>query len=129
MFRLSYAVLAFVLAAGPAGASDQLNQRIARIFGTKDFARKTFGPARWIEKGEAYTTVEPSAAGKDGHVIVRYETATGKRDVLISAAQLTPKGGKPLEVEDYIWSGHSQRLLIFTNTRKVWRENTRGDYW
>ena len=22
-----------------------------------------------------------------------------------------------------------RRLLIFTNTRKVWRQNTRGDYW
>ena len=22
-----------------------------------------------------------------------------------------------------------KRLLIFTNTRRVWRQNTRGDYW
>ena len=35
----------------------------------------------------------------------------------------------PLAIEDYAWSGDGARLLIFTNTRKVWRDNTRGDYW
>ena len=28
-----------------------------------------------------------------------------------------------------MWSDDGTKLLIFTNTRKVWRQNTRGDYW
>jgi dipeptidyl-peptidase-4 len=32
-------------------------------------------------------------------------------------------------IDNYEWSQDQQRLLIFTNTRKVWRRNTRGDYW
>src|SRR5690606_30545489 len=36
---------------------------------------------------------------------------------------------QPLEIADYIWSPDNKRLLIFTNTRKVWRYHTRGDYW
>jgi dipeptidyl-peptidase-4 len=50
--------------------------------------------------------------------------------VLVAARELTPKGAEgPLEVEDYAWSPDQKRLLVFTNTRPVWRLNTRGDYW
>ena len=30
---------------------------------------------------------------------------------------------------DYSWSEDDTKLLIFTNTLKVWRTNTRGDYY
>ena len=63
--------------------------------------------------------------------VVRYDSATGaRRDVLITAAQLTPPGSAtPLEIEDLSWSRDAQRVLVFTNTRRVWRTNSRGDYW
>ena len=35
----------------------------------------------------------------------------------------------PLPVEDYSVSADGRRLLVFTNSRKVWRQNTRGDFW
>ena len=35
----------------------------------------------------------------------------------------------PLSVEDYAFSSDRSRLLIFTNSKRVWRTNTRGDYW
>ncbi len=38
-------------------------------------------------------------------------------------------GQKPLAIDDYAWSKDGKRLLLFTNTKKVWRHNTRGDYW
>jgi dipeptidyl-peptidase-4 len=50
--------------------------------------------------------------------------------VLVSASDLTPSGAKePLAIDDYDWSADLKRLLIFTNTQRVWRRNTRGDYW
>ena len=36
---------------------------------------------------------------------------------------------QPMKIEDYSWSDDNKQLLIFTNTKKVWRLNTRGDYW
>ena len=61
---------------------------------------------------------------------VGYDSATGQREVLVSAQQLTPFGEKkPLIIEDYSWSADLNRLLIFTNSKRVWRANTRGDYW
>ena len=62
--------------------------------------------------------------------IVRYTTASGRREVLISARSLVPKGEKkPLSIDGYQFSKDKQRALIFTNTKPVWRQNTRGDYW
>jgi len=103
---------------------------LRREFIARDFAVKSFGPSHWLNGGASYTTLEPSTKGEEAREIVRYDTATAARDVLVSAAQLTPPGGeKPLSVEAYDFSADMNRVLIFTNSRRVWRENTRGDYW
>jgi dipeptidyl-peptidase-4 len=34
-----------------------------------------------------------------------------------------------MAIEEYAWSPDKSKLLLFTNTRKVWRTNARGDYW
>jgi dipeptidyl-peptidase 4 len=102
---------------------------LRREFIARDFAIKSFGPARWLDDGKSYVTVEAST--KEGaRDLVRYDAASGQREVLVSASQLTPQGAeKPLDIDDYAWSTDMNRVLIFTNSRRVWRENTRGDYW
>ena len=111
-------------------ASDELNQRLIRIFHSDALSAKRFGPARWIRGGAAFTTLEPSAADATAEDIVEYDTASGKRSVLVSAAQLTPKDAKkPLRIEDYLWDQGLNRLLVFTESKRTWRTNTRGDYW
>jgi dipeptidyl-peptidase 4 len=110
----------------PAGVDSMLH----RLFASRDFSSDRFGPSRWIEKGAAYTTVEDSHDVKDGSDIVRYETATGTRSVYVSAKQLVPPGDSAaLDFDDYTWSPDGNMLLLFTNTQRVWRNNTRGDYW
>jgi len=110
--------------------AQELSNTLAAIFNKHEFDAKRFGPARWIDSGAAYTTVEPSPTVSRGEDIVRYETATGKRTVLVAAEKLiaTP-GGAPAKIDDYTWSQDNRQLLLFTNTKKVWRLNTRGDYW
>lgn len=132
--RIHPAVLiAIVLFRAPeanAQVPDSVRAAVHRIFGTRDFASERFGPARWIENGAAYTTVEPSPEVRGGMDIVRYETATGARSVDVPARRLVPPGDStPLEIDDYAWSADRGLLLLFTNTRRVWRQNTRGDYW
>lgn len=113
-------------------ASDELNQRLKRIFESPAFAAKRFGPTRWIRGGAAFTALEdaPSSAGYGAKDIVEYDTATGKRSILVSHTQLTPaKAERPLTIDDYRWDKDANRLLIYTESRKVWRTNSRGDYW
>jgi dipeptidyl-peptidase 4 len=103
---------------------------VERIFASREFAAERFGPARWLEGGAAYTTIEASATSKGADDLIRYDSASGQRSVLIAAEQLIPSGQTaPLNIEDYDWSADGKRVLIFTNTVKVWRYNTRGDYW
>ncbi|MGH7523795.1 MAG: S9 family peptidase [Gemmatimonadales bacterium] len=109
----------------PAAASSMLQ----RIFASPEFNPERFGPVRFVGQG-AYTAVESSPTLKAGADIVRYDIATGQREVMVRAEQLVPAGKTaPLAVEGYSWSPDQQQLLLFTNTARVWRQNTRGDYW
>jgi dipeptidyl-peptidase-4 len=125
---LGCAVIGLVLlAVAPLPAQQAVDAQMRRIFASRDFASERFGPARWLDGG-TYTTVEAAQGG--GFEIVRYDAASGARSVYVSAKQLTPAGEPtPLGISDYIWSADGNKLLIFTNTARVWRDNTRGDYW
>jgi dipeptidyl-peptidase 4 len=130
--HLVAAVFAVTLAVAPPALAQQADSSLltlTRIYGSPEFASQPFGPARWLGDGAAYTTLEPTTGG-EGKDIVRYDVETGKREVMVSARQLSPESGDgPLEVEDYAWSPDQRMLLVFTNTQPVWRLNTRGDYW
>lgn len=118
---LSRAVCAVIPAIVCAAAGTDTVLR--EIFSSHAFAVHSFEMGRWIEGGAAYTNVEGSA-------IVAYRTASGQRAEWASAKQLTPAGASaPLHVDDYFFSADLHRILIFTNARRVWRQNTRGDYW
>jgi dipeptidyl-peptidase 4 len=109
-----------------------LQKELDAIFNRHEYTAKSVKFA-WQKQGSIYTVLEPSPGGK-GTDIVGYDTASGKRTVLISAAQLTPAGDAakpagPLDIDEYSWSDDQNKLLIFTNTKKVWRDNTRGNYW
>ena len=114
------------------------------IFKDFEFEAKKPGQIRWLKDGSGYTALETVEKYQDvkperdeeGEIIkwpediVIYDPASLERKVLISAAQLTPAGEeKALTIDDYIWSEDRSRLLIYTNSVKVWRTKSRGDYW
>ena len=130
MTRITLAILlccfSFV-APAPAQQADSSLLTVQRIYGSSEFKSQSFGPARWLGDGSSYTTLEQTERGQN---LVRYHTESGAREVLLAARQFIPQGDSvPLEVEEYAWSPDNRMLLIFTNTRPVWRLNTRGDYW
>ena len=114
------------------------------IFKDFTFDSKKPGQIRWLKDGSGYTALETVEQYRDaeperdeeGEIIkwaediVIYDPATLDREVLISADQLTPDGEeKALTVDDYIWSEDRSKLLVYTNSVKVWRSKSRGDYW
>ncbi len=103
---------------------------IDRIFHDKEFELNRKVPSKWLEDGDSYTTVEPSATVADGFDIVRHDSASGEKSILVGARQLIPKGAeKPLEIKDYSWSADGRFVLINTNTVKFRRLESLGDYW
>jgi len=115
------------------------NLTLERIYKDYEFSSDRIGRIRWLTDGSGYTAIEKSAAtkknedGKEvsiGKDIVVYNPESLARKVLVSAQQLTPVDSeKSLSIDNYIWSNDRQKLLIYTNSKKVWRSNSRGDYW
>ncbi|WP_308990667.1 DPP IV N-terminal domain-containing protein [Mariniflexile litorale] len=78
---------------------------------------------KWSNDGKSYYSIQSEG-------IVQYTLPNNEAKVLISKEQLTPKNGNtPLEVNYFKFSNDEQKVLLFTNTKRVWRINTKGDYW
>jgi len=111
-------------------AADSSLLTLERIFSSEEFDTEKFGPVHWLEDGSGYTILEDSEAQAENKDIVWYDPETGSREIVVTSTRLIPKGeSKPLQIDDYSWSTDGKKLLIFTNTKRVWRKNTRGDYW
>ena len=107
----------------------QTSLTLEDIYSKGVYSQKGYGPVRWMKDSKVYSTLETNnqVGGKD---IVKYDARTRKRSLLFSAEALIPaNASQPLAIADYVWSEDNSKLLIFTNTRRVWRYNTRGDYW
>jgi dipeptidyl-peptidase-4 len=84
---------------------------------------QTRGKINWTADGNAYTTV------KDGNII-QIDPVTEEETVVVEKSKLTdPETNKVLQLQSYEFNGNYTRVLVFTNTVKVWRYNTMGDYW
>lgn len=135
MNRKSFITI-FLLVAGIfflSKAQDSLDKRLLtfdRVFNSGEFEEEYFGPYKWLGSGEFYTTLEASDSVKGGRDIVMYNTLTGEKSILIGAKKFIPASKeKPLRFSNYTWSEDQTKLLLYTNSKRVWRANTRGDYW
>jgi dipeptidyl-peptidase-4 len=77
----------------------------------------------WAKDGYQYYKVQ------SGEVVVLDARDANKKTVLLSKDALTPQGQKPIAVRAFYLSDDGQKVLLYTNSKKVWRYNTRGDYW
>lgn len=101
-----------------------------RIFLQGEFRQRGIGQIQWYEGGNSYTQIVPSADIPGAQDINRIETESGDSRVWVSAKQLIPQGQtRPLRIASYRGLANESQVLIFTNTQRVWRTHTRGDYW
>src|SRR6266550_5076470 len=91
-------------------SSDSTLLTVDRIFASPEFRGGSLGSLAWLSDGVGYTTLEPTAAGKVGQDIVRYDAETGLKTILVPAARLVPAGDStPLEIAEYSWSADGRR--------------------
>jgi dipeptidyl-peptidase-4 len=77
----------------------------------------------WTTDGNAYLKLQ------NGN-IVKVDVKTNAESIVVKKEQLIPPGEQaPMKFNIYSFSPDYKTLLIFTNTAKVWRYHTRGDYW
>ena len=78
---------------------------------------------KWTRDGNGYYTV-------DGGQIIQNELPSLVKTVIVSKALLKPKNDTAsLSIRNFFFSNDDKKILIYTNTKKVWRDDTRGDYW
>ena len=88
---------------------------------SETFTAKTF-TANW-DDAKTYLVREKGE-------IVRVNPITDEKETLVSEKDLTPEGASsPLAIADFSFSPSKTKLLLFTNTQRVWRHNTKGEYW
>ncbi|GBD32722.1 Dipeptidyl aminopeptidase 4 [bacterium HR33] len=96
------------------------------------FVRRAFAPQlvslRWLPSGGAFVVLE---RGEGGTVdLYRVEASSGRRQLLLRGGELVPPGSsEPILIEDFEFSPDGSKLLIFTDTQRVWRLNTKGTYY
>src|SRR5207244_7848862 len=112
MKRTRAALLCLLAVAAPAAAQipERLDRALTAIYGRNEYAPDAFGPAVWIDNGNRYVTIDQ--AGLTAH-----DTASGATTLLATAAELRPAGA----VAAASFSSDASQVLLFTNTRKVWR--------
>jgi dipeptidyl-peptidase-4 len=61
--------------------------------------------------------------------IVEVNALDGQVNILVNKVSLQTKNQTSLDIVRFAFSDDKQQVLLNTNTKKVWRYDTRGDYW
>ena len=111
------------------GSQAQVQLNLEDVVAGKIIQTKGMGAMSWLKDGEHYSRVETNAE-QGGTDIVSYRAKDNAREVLIPASLFVDKAtGKPVPVRSISWSADNSKVLVYTNTQRVWRYDTRGDYW
>ncbi len=77
----------------------------------------------WLRNGEQYAKIE-------NNEIVSYSLPDNHRNIIANQKMLTPKGTQQsLTIKNFILNKNGDKILIYTNSKRVWRYETKGDYW
>jgi dipeptidyl-peptidase-4 len=78
---------------------------------------------QWAGDGNSYYATESNS-------IVTYQLPSFQRNVVVDSGLLVPQGQqKALPFRSFSFSIDGKKMLVYTNTKRVWRQDTRGDYW
>ncbi|MFN5020718.1 MAG: DPP IV N-terminal domain-containing protein, partial [bacterium] len=76
---------------------------------------------QWSSDGKGIFSLSKNA-------LVKTNVLTGDVDTIIGALALN-KADLFKKMDNYSWNEKTRQLLVFANTARVWRYNTKGDYW
>lgn len=129
--------LAFSQVEKPQDVAQNAPLSMKRIFASGEFSERGVD-ARWAPSGAAFVKRVASTEPCGGRDVVLENPSDGTQTTILRASELIPRDPKtnvalpdaqPLNVEEYAISDDSNLVLIYTNSKRVWRRNTRGDYW
>src|SRR2546425_9463646 len=126
--RFTYVVCAVIRLGAPLAAQGVQAPPLTvhAIWGSPEYESDLVDIA-WMKDGKAYTILEEDASANTD--LYRVDALTGTKQLLVRGADLIgPGGGKPIVIEEYRFSIDGAKLLIFTHSARVWRQNTKGTF-
>ncbi|MDG1808642.1 MAG: S9 family peptidase [Pirellulaceae bacterium] len=128
MYRMGFIGLIWLCSIPSLAIAQQKPLTVDRIFDSGEFRAAGFS-VNWMPTGNRYFVKQPGASN-NGDDIVLVDPRTSEQTTLISAANLIPEdGADPIDIESFQVSPDKNKVLVFNNSRRVWRYNTRGDFW
>ena len=79
----------------------------------------------WAKDGNSYYQIS-----RESGEIISITLPKNDKKTVVSKNLLTPQGkNNAIAVRSFQFSTDGSKALIYTNSKKVWRYDTRGDYW
>ena len=126
-------VLAFLLTGTgvvrPAPAQEKPSFTLKTIHASSTFRPESFQGGRWAEEGPVITYIEPADTADATH-LMRYNLRTDERTRVIDGTTLYAEDvDRIVPIQDYAFADAGDKVLIYTDSKEVWRTNTKGFYY
>jgi len=109
--------------------ADSVEFSLEAIHASDAFSPEAFRGGRWTDEGPVITYIQPADTGKATH-LMRYNLETGDSSRVIDGTNLYAEDvNRLLQIEDYQFSDGRKKVLIYTDSKRVWRANTKGYYY
>ena len=120
------------LGVGPlavAQEADTTELTLKSIHASKTFSPETFRGGRWADEGPVITYIQSADTGDVTH-LMRYNLDTEDSTRVIDGTNLYADDvDRVVPIEDYQFSEDGEKVLIYTDSKQVWRANTKGYYY
>ncbi len=97
---------------------------VVLFFCTPFFAQKDIDidQLNWLPNSHSFWVTE------NNNVVVYDVDNLDKSTTVLTQEQLS-KSGFYGEIEQIVWNDNATKVLVYTNSKTVWRAKTKGDYW
>src|SRR5690606_7939309 len=124
--------LLLVVGVVPAAAqqdADSVELSLESLFNSATFSGRGFQGGQWAEAGPVVRYIERDRDAGATH-LMEYNLETDTRTRLIDGTSLKkPDGDGLLQIEGYAYSDDRSKVLLYTDSERVWRLNTKGFYY
>lgn len=99
------------------------------IHASGKFSSRSFRGGRWADEGPVIRFIERDRDSGQSS-LMSYNLENERRDVMIDGAKLYADDvERHIEIEDYAYSSNGRQVLLYTDSERVWRTNTKGFYY
>ena len=117
------------VAAAPLPADDAKDLTLELLFASPEFSARGFQGGQWAESGARLLYVDRDRQSGTSS-LVELDLTTDRERTLIDGATLVKADGEGLvQIEDYAYSADGTKALLYTDSERVWRLNTKGYYY